>query len=67
MQGIVDKVGPRDVTGKVSEGSRPTLRRLQGFSGCYVFDDAQGVAALAKSETDSRTVQGGFHESATAW
>jgi len=58
MQGIVDKVEPRGVTGKVSAGSRPTLRRLQGFSGCYVFDDAEGVAALPKSETDSRNCSG---------
>jgi hypothetical protein len=58
MQGIVDKVGPRDVTGKVSESFSPTLRKLQGFSGCYVFDDAEGDAALPKSETDSKNCLG---------
>ena len=58
MQGIVDKVEPHDVTGKVSESFPPTLRKLQGFSGCYVFDGAGGAAAPLKSETGSNNGSG---------
>jgi len=58
MHGTVDKVEPHDVTGKVSESFPPTLRKLQGLSGCYVFDDAEGAAALLKSETGSKNCSG---------
>jgi len=58
MHGTVDKVEPHDVTVKVSESFPPTLRKLQGLSGCYVFDDAEGAAALLKSETGSKNCSG---------
>ena len=33
----IDKVRSEDVTRKVGESPVPVLRKLPGFSGCYVF------------------------------
>jgi hypothetical protein len=35
----IDKVRSEKVTRKVGESLLPALRKLPGFSGCYVFDD----------------------------
>jgi hypothetical protein len=75
----IDKVRSEEITREVGESLLPALRTLPGFSGCYVFDEGEGVPALAygsenfatrdehNPEPIRRTVQGGFHESAAAW
>ena len=39
----IDRVSSEEVTSKVGDGLPPALRKLPGFSGCYVFDDGEGV------------------------
>ena len=40
----IDKVRSEDITRKIGESLLP-LRKLPGFSGCYVFDAGEGVSA----------------------
>ena len=39
----IDKVRSEEITREVGESLLPALRKLPGFSGCYVFDDGEGV------------------------
>jgi hypothetical protein len=40
----IDKVHCEEVTSKVGESPLPAMRKLPGFSGCYVFDDGESVS-----------------------
>ena len=51
----IDKVRSEQITREVSESLLPALRKLPGFSGCYVFDDGEGVRLdLDRSLEDSK-------------
>jgi hypothetical protein len=39
----IDNVRSEDVTRTVGESLVPALRKVPGFSGCYVFDGREGV------------------------
>jgi hypothetical protein len=39
----IDRARSEEVTSKVGDGLLPALRKLPGFSGCYVFDPGEGV------------------------
>jgi hypothetical protein len=44
----IDRVSSEDVTSKASDGLLPALRKLPGFSGCYVFEAVtNAIRALA--------------------
>jgi hypothetical protein len=50
-----DKVRFEEVTRKVGESVLPAPRKLPGFSGCYVFDDSEGVSpSIGLSRTRRR-------------
>ena len=71
----IDRVRFEEVTSELGDGLLPALRKLPGFSGCYVFESAlsnrpkiTAGAVIAHSQRPiRRTIQGGFHESAAAW
>ena len=44
----IDKVRSEGVTRKVGESLLPALRKLPGFSGCYVFDDGEAKEPLRR-------------------
>jgi hypothetical protein len=44
----IDKVRSEEVTRKVGESLLPPLRKLRGFSGCYVFDDDDALPNRSK-------------------
>ena len=56
----IDKVRSEEITREVNESLLPALRKLPlrklpGFSGCYVFDDGEGVRLdLDRSLEDSK-------------
>jgi hypothetical protein len=39
----IDKVRSEELTRKVGESLPPAVRKLPGFSGCYVFDDGEAL------------------------
>ena len=48
----VDKVRSEEIAKEVGESLLPALRKLPGFSGCYVFDDGEGVlTSIGQSRT----------------
>ena len=48
----IDKVRSEDVTRKVGQSPVLGLRKVPGFSGCYVFDDGEGIlTSIGQSRT----------------
>jgi hypothetical protein len=54
----VDKVGSEEITREAGESLLPALRKLPGFSGCYVFDDGEGILASIGQSTTRRMPSG---------
>jgi hypothetical protein len=52
----IDKVRSEDVTSKVGESLVPALRKVPGFSGCYVFDAGEGVFTSMAHESRGEAV-----------
>ena len=62
----IDRVRFEEVTSELGDGLLPALRKLRGFSGCYVFEsrafeqaeDHRWSGDRARSETDSKNYSG---------
>jgi hypothetical protein len=50
----IETVRSEESTREIGERLLPALRKLPGFSGCYVFDDGEGVLNLDRSVEDSK-------------
>jgi hypothetical protein len=55
----IDKVRSEDVTRMVGESLVPALRKVPGFSGCYVFDAGEGVFTSMAHESRGAAVTNG--------
>jgi hypothetical protein len=57
----INRVSSDEVTSKVGDGLLPALRKLPGFSGCYVFDAGEGVFTPDRPVEDSSAAMSRWH------
>ena len=50
----IKKGRSQEVTSRVGESRGLALRKVPGFSGCYVFDDGEGVSTSIGLFEDSK-------------
>jgi hypothetical protein len=54
----IDKVRSEEVTSKVGESPLPALRKVPGFSGCYVFEKIIAGPVIAHESRGAAVTNG---------